>query len=271
MWKAFQRINWTSDHDVTSPNPWFSGDGGSVGLGHVYIDPDHVERIRDGDIESFCRYALDQRGLPFNWFYKKKVFDTLRRLVENDIRNELERIPNAEPGRRFHLWLMDNDQRRHLHSQFENIDHSRREHLTPFFDTEFMKAVITIPVDRCLLHEFYHEWMKRLPAAVSSTPWQAYPTHLPCPIPLDPSDAKARNQWETDRQDEWARAEPFAAHARRIVFGPTFAGAYLRRDRVLAGLSLNALHLKSVIGGLRTVSEYAGFLEKCEGRISPLS
>jgi hypothetical protein len=108
------------------------------------------------------------------------------------IREELERLDCADRGRAFHLFVMLNDQRRHLASFFENIDVDRLEFHLPFFDADFLEPILSSPIDGFLKHEFYMKWLEYFPPVTTSQPWQAYPGHVPCSLPVS---QELRYQW----------------------------------------------------------------------------
>ena len=163
----------------------WSGDGGSVGSGYVYVSREIVELMRarriDDAIESYLvqlKAAIPHRLLQTN------VSDALSRTLHSGIREELEDIHCEDPARSFYLFLMLNDQRRHLANHFENIDLNRLEFQLPFLDGDYLASVMTVPLDLCLGHKFYTKWLKLFPPAVTSVPWQTYPDHEPCPLPI---------------------------------------------------------------------------------------
>ena len=90
---------------------------------------------------------------------------------------------------------MLNDQRRHLANFYENIDLDRVEFQLPFFDSEFLEQILRSPLEGFLRHEFYMRWLAHFPPVALSVPWQAYPGHVPCPLPVP--DRLAR-QWDAE-------------------------------------------------------------------------
>src|SRR5262249_31039903 len=97
---------------------------------------------------------------------------------------ELEQFRCDDPGRNFYLFLMQNDQRRKLSNHFENIDLHRLEFQLPFFDGGFLGAVMATPLDLCLNHRLYTKWLYLFSDEVTDVPWQSYPNHEPCPLPV---------------------------------------------------------------------------------------
>ena len=67
----------------------------------------------------------------------------MARVVEAEIEEA-----GVRTERGYHLYLMNNDQRRHLHHHFENIDRYRAEFMMPFYDAEFVKLMLSVPKSR---------------------------------------------------------------------------------------------------------------------------
>jgi len=138
---------------------------------------------------------------------------------------------------------MLNDQRRHLADLFENIDLGRLELEMPFYDSDFLELVVASPVNDFLNHRFYMEWLKQFGAVVTSVPWQAYPGHVPCPLPV-PDDLQY--QWsdhydlETLRQMRMA----FLQQVDRLLGARKFPETIInkRRLRLVAWLARIGVH-----------------------------
>ncbi|HEX3867761.1 MAG TPA: asparagine synthase-related protein, partial [Gemmatimonadaceae bacterium] len=170
----------TGDEQLQSaehPRVIWSGDGGSVVLGHVYLSRAIVDVARRGDrtalIDLLARSWASQTP---RWLLKAHIADAAS-TVRRGIDEELAARRCEDIGRCLHLFLLANDQRRHLTEHFETMDLHRLEFQLPFFDSDFIAAVLRVPVDECVGHKFYMRWAKRFPAVFYSVPWQAYPGH----------------------------------------------------------------------------------------------
>lgn len=184
----------SDDHPVARPRLVWSGDGGSVGFGHVYMSRAVVDTLRAGRrTEAIARF-LRERGMAVAHRVLRGAFaEQIATTPARGIEEELDDIHCDDPGRSFYLFLMLNDQRRHLTRHFEDMDLHRLEFHLPFFDGRFLTLVASLPVDWCLEHRFYTRWLDHFPPAVTAVPWQTYPGHVPCPVP---PPAGVRYQWE---------------------------------------------------------------------------
>jgi hypothetical protein len=193
---------------IDRPQCIWSGDGGSVGLGHVYMDELMLDLAEQGDVDGVIKYFFDfnRLGLPTR-FLTAKARNQLPGAIFENVRSEINRYQCADMGRRTYFFLLFNDQRRHLSKHFETIDQHGLELLTPFFDTAFLEAVAATPARQGVLHRLYAEFFDYLPGFARQTPWQTYPGHVPCPVP---APSNLRYQWSDDASNAgtgsaWAR------------------------------------------------------------------
>jgi hypothetical protein len=207
------------------PQLVWSGDGGSVGLGHVYLTDTVVALSRAGRIEKATEEVRRQSGAYVSTCLLRDEFGkTVVDALHDGIREEIASWRPAEPGRLFYSFLMFNDQRRHMFNHFENLDLGRIEFHMPFYDTAFITGVFREPIDAFLRHGFYMDWIRRFPQSLTDVPWQAYPGHVPCHLPLPPdlSYQWTRREGVSERRKnkryllsematQW-RDRPFASH-----------------------------------------------------------
>jgi len=167
------------------PQMVWSGDGGSVGLGHVYLSRSMIEPLRAGKRdEAINIYLKEQGAFVLTKLLKSDKVRLLDTVPYQGIIDELEDIHCEDPARGFHLFLMLNDQRRHLSHYYEHIDLHRFEFQLPFFDAVFLEKVLAAPIDLCLEHKLYTKWFSLFAPVTKSVPWQTYPGHEPCPLPV---------------------------------------------------------------------------------------
>lgn len=170
---------------VPRPQLAWSGDGGSVGVGHVYLTKEIVGLLRAGKLDAAVRFYLNrEKAIVLTRLFKSGLAKELTGLLFEGVRRELQSLHAADPGRNFYLFLMLNDQRRHLAEHFEHIDLHRMEFHLPFYDSDFIELLVSCPIDLCLRHGFYLQWLQYMPSTMLQVPWQAYPGHEPCPLPM---------------------------------------------------------------------------------------
>ena len=223
----------------------WSGDGGSVGVGHVYLKPVSVEHARAGNLDAAIEthLAANRIAVPATFFAPRLASEVLR-IPARGMREELDALHASDPGRNLHLFLMLNDQRRHLAETYEQIDRVRVELALPFFDRAFLEPILGAPVDAFLRHRFYNRWLARFGAAAAGVAWQAYPGHEPCPIPLPEG---LRYQWQqayTDADVRSIRAQTLARAAANLA-SASFPTGVLRKGKVWAAWVLSRLRLRN--------------------------
>ena len=264
----FQRVCATNAAPI-SPNLIWSGDGGSVGMGHVYLNEEIVglaQRSQEhAAVEAFLRFNPTQLAARL---FRPPLAESIIAVPTRGIEDELARLTCEDRGRAFHLFLMLNDQRRHLADLFENIDLGRLELEMPFYDSHFLELVIASPVNDFLNHRFYMEWLKQFSAAVTSVPWQAYPGHVPCLLPV-PDDL--RYQW-TDYYDlDTARQmrAAFIQQADRLLEARKFPESIIdkRRLRVLAWLARLGVRKYDYV--IKQAAIFGKYWNLCESATDP--
>jgi len=166
-----------------TPHLVWSGDGGSVSAGCVYLTKKIVELLTQRKTADAVSLFLSNEASNISEkVLNLKVAKVLASATHNGILNELKKIQNENPVRAFLIFLLKNDQRRHLCGHFETIGKHQVELLLPFFDSDFIDAIFHIPIKQLLYHHFYHIWLKEMDPAVTAVPWQTYPGHEPCPV-----------------------------------------------------------------------------------------
>lgn len=214
---------------VDRPAFIWSGDGGSVGLGHVYMDEIMLDHAEKGDINAAVNHFLATNRLTL----PAKVLsrDAARELPEIVFTNalaEVHRYPRADLGRRLYFFLLFNDQRRHLFKHFESIDKHGLEFLLPFYDVKFLKMVADTPSRWGVLHKLYALWFEHLPAYARSTPWQTYPGHVACPVAGDKSLSYQWASREQPYQVSFRSRVPQARTLLREAFDPGLSHIFSR-------------------------------------------
>lgn len=249
------------------PGLVWSGDGGSVTLGHVYLNRAMVDAARAGDAEAAMQLSTHGWGseVPRRLLKSDLLASLSGKSPRKGLREELDALHCHDAGRGLHLVLMHNDQRRHMAAHFEGIDLSRLEYQLPFFDSAFVESVLRVPLDFCLGHKLYMQWLRYFPEAVLSVPWQAYPGHEPCPLPIPRS---VRYQWgeEVSRIVRDAEHRELLRQAAKMLRASDFPKPLLRRHYLRLATWLYRLRLRDVGYAIRAAQLYYGYWSKCNGK-----
>lgn len=246
------------DHhfNIERPAIIWSGDGGSVGLGHVYMDQQMLELCERTGIEKAARYFMrfHRNCLP-EGILTSSSRRVLAEAVYRNVVSEIMRYPRPDVGRQIYLFLLMNDQRRHLFKHFESIDEHGLEFLTPFFDTTFLAAVAATPVHWGVLHKLYTVWFGHLPNFARQTPWQTYPGHVECPVP---APSNLGYQWAKKpgvSSRSLAERVALATALCKAVLGPLPKGVFSRARTLLCAL-LETLGVRDGEHALRTIRTF---------------
>lgn len=270
------RVDWgalTMEGILKAPRPLdpsaarlvFSGDGGSVGLGLVYYEPETIPLLRSGRAGQALQLYLSRhaRFIPGRYLHREARLSARERLFRTAL--ALTLASEAEPGRQFHLFLVQNDQRTHLHQRFETMAGLGYEILTPFFDIDLVRFVLSCPVDDFAGHRLYHDLLPFLPQPVSQIPWQTYPGHLPCPV-AENAAAGVSQFSQQGRRKLSLPSRPEALAVLRLALGRFFPSPPFRRLPVLATAAAGLLGWERFAYLHSLVQEAAPFFRAAEGR-----
>ncbi len=249
----------------------WSGEGGSVAFGHVHLSPEIVARMRAGEVDKAIEtYLSDEHASVARRLLHSNVSDMLARMLSDGIREELASIKCADPGRSFYLFLMLNDQRRKLSDHFENIDLHRLEFQLPFFDSEFLACVMSLPLDACLRHKFYTKWLKMFSPVVTEVPWQAYPNHEPCPITAPEG---AAYQWDDVYQADQnsVMKRNLITQSSEMLHAKDFPRVILKKTYLRIATMCYRYGLRDYSYVIQSAWKYYSYWKNCQGRFSPLS
>jgi hypothetical protein len=251
------------------PKIVWSGNGGSVALGHIYLTRVMVDLARKGNLDAAlklyrkaCASEVPPRLLT------PGLRDILPQLAHEGLLHELSELRCADAGRRLYLFLMLNDQRRHSAEHFEEIDVSRLEYHLPFFDSDFVSSVMRVPLDVCLDHGFYMKWLKLFPSIALSVPWQAYPGHEACPLPIPTG---LTYQWEDAEvaKVRAARRRELLQQATTMLRAPDFPKPLLKKESLRLAAWIYRLGLRDVGHIIGAANLYCRYWSQCGGRYLP--
>ncbi len=250
------------------PRLVWSGEGGSVLLGHVHLNQSIVELMRAGRIDQAIEeYVLrEQIDVPIKLF-RPQVLENVRDVVVQGIREELDEVHAEDAGRNFYLFLMRNDQRRKLTNHFENIDLHRLEFQLPFFDGAFLASVIATPLDWCLRHRFYLKWLSHFPPPVAAVPWQAYPGHEPCPLPIP---TELAYQWDDTYQaeEESSQKQKVIAQAAQLLRSIDFPDHILNKRKLRLATWMHSRGWRDYRYAIEAAQTYYLYARKCGGEFT---
>lgn len=231
----------------------FTGEGGSVGLGCVHFTNTICNELRAHDFEAVANTIVTSTPLVRRIFLPK-VYEEIKKYPYEGVLTELQKCATEDPLLSFYLYLLRNDQRRHLHFLFEDIDCYRCEFLTPFYDPRLLEFIASCPLDWFLFHRFYHDWLSRFPKVMSSVPWQTYPGHESCPLALS-----GGNQWNLPRSKKLSLGVPIAKSALKDLYLGHFPQNLLRRWPIAICAMLQIFRLADKGGTLRTARAFARY------------
>lgn len=247
------------------PNLVWSGEGGSVGLGHVHLGRRIVELMREGRTDAAIDEYFERENVYLSpRLLRPEIFEAVDGIIPQGVREELAEVTASDPARSFFLFLMLNDQRRKLAGHFEDIDRHRLEFQLPFFDSEFVEFIISIPVDMCMEHKLYVKWLNLFPEPVSAVPWQAYPGHEPCPHAIPENLAY---QWQTDYLTAEKRSVKSALirEASEMLGANDFPAAILSRKNFRLAALIHRTGWRDYGYVIETAGIFHRYWRKCNG------
>ncbi len=247
------------------PGTVWSGEGGSVALGHVHLTEGMIEQMRKGDINGVITEHIKRESAVVSpRLFRKELSAEMSTVLEDGIRSEVGRVNADDPARNFYLYLLLNDQHRKLAGHFEHLDLHRLEFALPFFDSEFLAALLTVPIDLCLRHRFYVKWLALFPPAVASIPWQVYPGHTPCPVPVSHDLAY---QWasEYQTQERAIQKRTVMQRARDVLRASDFPAAILDKKILRLAAMAHSTGLRNYEYLIGPASTFYTYWHKCGG------
>jgi len=253
---------------VERPQLVWSGEGGSMLLGHIHLSETLIELMRAGKMDRAIEEFLGQEqiDLPIRLF-RPQVLEKVRDVIRQGIREELDQLHAEDAGRNFYLFLVHNDQRRKLMVHFENIDLHRLEFHLPFFDAAFLESVVATPLDWCLRHKFYTKWLSLLPPAVTAVPWQIYPGHEPCPLPLP---TELAYQWDDAYQaeEESSQKQRVIEQASRLLRSIDFPNHILNKRKLRLATWIHSRGWRDYRYAIEAAQTYHHYAQKCGGEFT---
>jgi asparagine synthase (glutamine-hydrolysing) len=265
VWNASRH---RAKHPAERPHLVWSGEGGSVALGHVHLDEQIVDLVRAGQPDAAIEVYMEREYVYVSpKIFRPEVFARLAGVLRKGIREELADLHSQDPARDFYLYLLLNDQRRKLARHFENIDLHRLEFQLPFFDSAFLAAIISVPLDLCLRHKLYVKWLDCFHPSVKSVPWQSYPGHEPCPLPVPQGLAY---QWAEEYQamERATQKQRLVKQATALLRAKDFPDRILNKRNLRLATWIHSTGWRDYEHIIEAACIFHTYWTKCEGRFA---
>jgi len=264
-----KRVNSVDEWRSERPALVWTGDGGSVLLGHVFMSAEVVSLLRehkpDQAIEHFLRAEKRQ---VLSRLLHPRVARELSGILREEVRESLNRIQSEDPGRGLYFFLLNNSPRRAIAQLWENIDLLRIDFQMPLYDSDLLEAIVAMPIDLGLCHRFYSKWLALFDPSVSSVPWQTYPGHEACPLPFPPQLVDQWNQQDSAKERSAVRDE-LLRRSGEMLNGGGFPSPILNRRYLQAVWWTHRLRLRDYGYALRVALLYSRYWSACGGRYKP--
>jgi hypothetical protein len=239
----------------------WSGEGGSTSLGFVRFTESIVESMRKSRIGEVVDWFVRDEAtqVPVKLF-RPRVLENAMEIVRQGVSEELDRFDAADPAWNLYLFLLLNDQAHKLTRHFENLDLHRIEFQLPFFDGGLVEAVLATKLDWLLRHKFYVKLLPYFGPAVTSVPWQAYPGHEPCPLPIPDSLVY---QWNDRYQasEHAVKRRRMVARAQRLVKAENFPYGILDRNKLRVAAWLHSTGWRDYQYAIEAAEIYCRYAE----------
>jgi asparagine synthase (glutamine-hydrolysing) len=250
------------------PQLVWSGEGGSMLLGHIHLSESQIGLMRAGKVDRAIEEFMQQEqiDLPIKLF-RPQILEDVRNVIEQGIREELDQLHAEDAGRKIYLFLVLNDQRRKLMGHFENIDLHRLEFQLPFFDAAFLESVLAAPLDWCLRHKFYIKWLAHFPTAVTTVPWQSYPGHEPCPLP---SPTQLAYQWDDSYRagEDASQDQKVIEQASELLRSTDFPDRILSKRNLRLATWIHSRGWRDYGYAIEAAQTYYAYSKKCGGEFT---
>jgi asparagine synthetase B (glutamine-hydrolysing) len=254
------------DIDCERPRVAWSGEGGSVMLGLVHVSEQMIGMMRQDRIEAVVNEFVKTEAtqVPTKLF-RHDVLNNAMEIVRQGIREELDRFHADDPGRNVCLFLLGNDQSQKLNSHFENIDLHRLEFQLPFFDGELLRTIFETRLDWLLQHKFYNRLLPQFGKIVMSVPWQSYPGHEPCSLPIPD---ELTYQWNEAHQarEHGAKRTRMVQRASHLLGTVDFPGQILDKRRLRLVTWIHATGWRDYQYAIEAAEIYSRYAAICEGK-----
>jgi len=246
------------------PHLFWHGYDASFMIGYVHIRPEMIDHLRRGeDAKAVDLFLSKRRARYWRSWVRSSLAEEVVQIPRRAMLDGIAALRCSDPGRRLWLFHLTEECRALMTPNFENQDLRRLDFHMPFADGDLLELIAAVPVDACLRHEFYMRILQHFPPVTLSVPWQSYPGHVPCPLPVDDS---LPTQWAHSPEAGRNRRR-FSLRKARVILGNRFPREVFRRSRFLAGMATHAIGLRDITAGLRQVGALQHHLAVANGLI----
>ena len=258
--------NW--NRDCERPSVVWSGEGGSTTLGFVRFTESIVEELRAGRIDSVIDWFVRDEAIQVpTRMFRPHVLDDAMENVRQGVREELCEFDAVDPAWNLYLFLTLSDQARKLTRHFENIDLHRLEFQTPFFDPNLLQSVLASQLDWFLRHKFYHKLLPHFGTAAARVPWQSYPGHEPCPLPI-PRDLTYQWNRQHMANERTVKRQNIVARALRLLRESDFPNHILDRRKLRVAAWIHSTGWRDYEYAIEAAETYSRYAAICRGESS---
>src|SRR5215831_577044 len=254
--------------DCERPRVVWSGEGGSVMLGLVHVSQRMIDALRQKQVASVVEEFVQTEAtqVPTKLF-RPRVLDNAMEIVWQGVREALTSFHPDDPGRSVCLFLLYNDQSQKLNAHFENIDLHRLEFQLPFFDGKLLQTIFETKLDWLLEHKFYNQLLPKFGADVTSVPWQSYPGHEACSLPIP---EQLVYQWNDDHlaREHGAKRTRMVKRASQLLSTVDFPSLILDRRKLRLAAWIHATGWRDYQYAIEAAETYSRYSTICRGEYS---
>lgn len=244
------------------PGRVFTGDGGGETFGFLMMKPEIMALLADHRVDAAIQAYLADHGASPRLF-RRPFRELAETRPQSAMKRALDALRHLPPQKAFHVFLLTNDLRRHMHDAFETAPHHGFDFCTPFYDRRILHSVLSLapPLDLFLGHRLHYEILRHLPEQFFRVPWQTYPGHLPCPVSDgQPLPDRLVSQWELTRLLSRRSATFFRRRVTAALLSRRLPARVLRIPLLAARLLADGLRLANSGYLFRTSDQLAELL-----------
>jgi len=127
--------------------------------------------------------------------------------------------------------------------------------------------VMATPLDWCLRHKFYLKWLSLFPSPVAAVPWQAYPGHEPCPLPIP---TELAYQWDDAYQaeEEFSQKQNVIEQASQLLGSIDFPSQILNKRKLRLATWIHSRGWRDYRYAIEAARTYHLYAQKCGGQFT---